>query len=437
MTSEPSGNTTALHTLQVPADFWHRRIGHVNSQSLRTSPDSSDNGINFSDMSPCDVCGLGKRNNNGNAIDPQKGSSSSGNTADISITDHDEIPPTAGRSATPELPPSGDDGSTPSPNTTVTKAQPKGSEQGGARAQANAAAAPMSGLNAHQHREPRNREVLANPAACDAGVEHNMGILLDYALATSKPRSEHRLDGEVIATPNTCTFKVAMKSSQAAKWKEGSDKGMARLEKHEAVDLAPSGSIPSEKVIRTKWVFKVIAEHALKGRVVVQGWGQAPGVDCGCTYASACRIQSIRMALTIAVHEDCYVLQLDVQTAFLHLSVQEQVFFKTPPDYGSADVATGLPYFMKLKRGLYGLRRNPRNWFNGVSDSLKGMGFTSTTGPCVYTFGTRDTSSILTLYVDNLLLLGGNTPVLKELKRKMMERFTMTDMGYVSLVLDM
>ena len=72
------------------------------------------------------------------------------------------------------------------------------------RAQANAADAPIphEGLDAHQHPEPRNVGLPANPAACDAGVEHNMGILLDDALATSKPRSEHRLDGEVIATPN-------------------------------------------------------------------------------------------------------------------------------------------------------------------------------------------------------------------------------------------
>ena len=143
------------------------------------------------------------------------------------------------------------------------------------------------------------------------------------------------------------------------------------------------------------------------------------------------------MALTISVHEDCDILQLDVETAFLHASVQEQVSLITPPDYGSADVATGLPDLMKLKRSLYGLRRNLRNWLNGINDSLKGMGFTPTTGPCVYTFGTSDTSSMRTLYVDDLLLLGGNTPVLKELKRKLTERFTMTDMGYVSLFLGM
>ena len=122
---------------------------------------------------------------------------------------------------------------------------------------------------------------------------------------------------------------------------------------------------------------------------------------------------------------------------FLNASVHEEVFVKTPPGYGSANVATALPPVMKLKKSIYG-RQSPRDWFNTIKDSHKDMGFTSsTTGPCVCTFGTSDTSSMRTLYVDDLLLLGGNTPVLKELKRKLTERFTMTDMGYVSLFLGM
>ena len=41
------------------------------------------------------------------------------------------------------------------------------------------------------------------------------------------------------------------------------------------------------------------------------------------------------------------------------------------------------------------------------------------------------------MYVDGLLLLGGNTPLLKDLKIKLVDRFTMTDMGDVSMVLGM
>lgn len=102
--------------------------------------------------------------------------------------------------------------------------------------------------------------------------------------------SEHRSDGEAIAIPNT--FKEATESPQAVKWKEASNIEMASLEKNEVFDLVASASVPSEKVIATKLVFRVKADHALKGRVVVQGWGQVPGVDSGCTYAPVCRIQS-------------------------------------------------------------------------------------------------------------------------------------------------
>ena len=72
---------------------------------------------------------------------------------------------------------------------------------------------------------------------------------------------------------------------------------------------------------------------------------------------------------------------------------------------------------MKLKKSLYGLRQSPRNWFNTINDSLRDMGFTATASdPCVYIFGSDDNLSILTMYVDDPLLLGGDTPLLKDLK---------------------
>ena len=123
-------------------------------------------------------------------------------------------------------------------------------------------------------------------------------------------------DGDVIALPNT--FKEEMESSQSAKWKEALDKEITSLEKHEVFDIASSiSALSDKKVIGTKWVSKVKADHTVKGRVVVQGWGQVPRVDCGCTYAPVCHIQNIRMALTIGAHECWEVHQLHVQTAFL------------------------------------------------------------------------------------------------------------------------
>ena len=67
---------------------------------------------------------------------------------------------------------------------------------------------------------------------------------------------------------------------------------MDSLQKHAVFDLVfPDSVQPEQEVVGTKWILKVEADHPLKGRVVVQGWGQVPGIDCGCTYAPVCRIQ--------------------------------------------------------------------------------------------------------------------------------------------------
>ena len=238
----------------------------------------------------------------------------------------------------------------------------------------------------------------------DGAQERRMEVYLDYAPDTGNPVSEHSSDGEVNTIPNT--FKEGMESPQATKWKGATNKEMDSLQKHAVFNLVSPDSVPPEhKVVETKWVFKVNADHTLKGRVVVQGWGQVLGIDCGCTYLPLCRIQSICMALAIAASEDWEVLQLDVQTAFLNAEVQEEVYVRAPPGYEPLDATTGRPKVMKLKKGLYGLRQSLRNWFNTFDDSLRDMGFTViASDPCVYIFGSDDNLSILTMYVDNLLL---------------------------------
>ena len=57
--------------------------------------------------------------------------------------------------------------------------------------------------------------------------------------------------------------------------------------------------------------------------------------------------------------------------------------------------------------------------------------------PCVYIFGFNDNLSVMTMYVDDLLLLGGDTPLLKDLNSQLMGRFAMTDVGDVSMMLGM
>ena len=59
--AEATRDEVALSAIRVLADIWHRRMGHINSQSLRILRDAGDNGIKYNDnMSPCDMCAFGK-----------------------------------------------------------------------------------------------------------------------------------------------------------------------------------------------------------------------------------------------------------------------------------------------------------------------------------------------------------------------------------------
>ena len=257
---------------------------------------------------------------------------------------------------------------------------------------ANCAVNPASpkGLYLHQQRELRNLGLLTSPMVSKAEVARE---------------KEH-----------------TMESPQMTKWKETTSKEMDGLQKHAVFKLVSPDSIPPEhKAIGTKWVFKVKADHTLEGRVEVEGWGQVSGIDCGCTNLLVYRFQNICLALTIAASEDWEALQLDVQTAFLIVEVQE-VYVRIPPGYKPLGDTTGRPIVVKPKKSPYGLCQSPRNWFNTIDDLLKNIGFTATASdPCVSMFGSDNNLSVSTMYVGDLLLLGGDTTLLKDLKIQLMD----------------
>ena len=136
----------------------------------------------------------------------------------------------------------------------------------------------------------------------DGEQEHKMEVYFDYTLATGKPVSEHRSDGEVITIPNT--LKEAIESPQATKREKSTDKEMDSLQKHAVLDLVSPDSVPPEpKAVGIKWVLNV-RPTARRKVEYIQGWRKVPGIDCGCAYATVSRIQSIRMTCVMAASED-------------------------------------------------------------------------------------------------------------------------------------
>ena len=112
------------------------------------------------------------------------------------------------------------------------------------------------------------------------------------------------------------------------------------------------------QVIGTRWVFRnkldvngVITRN--KAWLVAQGYNQDDGIDYEETYASAARLEAIRLLLAFACSKNFKLFQTDVKSAFLNGYVNEEVCVAQPPNFENHEYPN---HVLKLKRALYGLK---------------------------------------------------------------------------------
>ena len=93
---------------------------------------------------------------------------------------------------------------------------------------------------------------------------------------------------------------------------------------------------------------------------------------------------------------------------------------------------------MNLGISLDGLARSPGNWFRTIHPVLLSIGFVLLkSGTCIYIYNHDGVVIMLTLYVDDLLVIGGDIQLIENIRSTLMEKFKMADKGDVSLVLGM
>lgn len=276
-----------------------------------------------------------------------------------------------------------------------------------------------------------------------------------YILARDRKRRESKMpskydDFDVVAYALSAasdievdeprSYQEAMRSKDRDLWDAASKDEIVSLDKNETWVLV---NRPEKKrVIGCKWVYKKkpgipgVEPPRHKGRLVAKGYSQVEGVDYNEVFAPVVKHISIRFILSLVVNEDLHLEQLDVKTAFLNGTLDEEIFMEQPEGFekkGKEDLVC------LLKKSLYGLKQSPRQWNKRFDGFMKDQGFRqSPYDQCVYVSGSEVSTRIyLLIYVDDMLLVSKSMKVIQNPKDSFSSEFEMKNLRSATRILGM
>ena len=220
-------------------------------------------------------------------------------------------------------------------------------------------------------------------------------------------------------------------------WCEAMSKELIALEANHTWDLT---SLPSRKhPIGCKWVYKLKFKsdgsiERYKARLVAKGYNQQEGIDYFETFSPVAKLVTVKSFVAIVAAKGWSLTQLDVNNAFLHGDLDEEVFMTLPPGYKGNSQLHKL--VCKLIKSLYGLKQASRQWFSKFSSALLQHGFIQS--KCDYSLFTKTTGSTfiaLLVYVDDILLASNDPVSVTKLTAFLDDKFKLKDLGHAKYFL--
>ncbi|GJS22843.1 putative ribonuclease H-like domain-containing protein [Tanacetum coccineum] len=170
-----------------------------------------------------------------------------------------------------------------------------------------------------------------------------------------------------------------------------------------------------------------------KARLVAQGYTQEEGIDYDEVFAPVARIEAIRLFLAYASFMGFIVYQMDVKSAFLYGTIEEEVYVCQPPGFEDPQFPDKV---YKVEKALYGLHQAPRAWYETLSTYLLENGFRR--GIIDKTlFIKKDKGDILLVqvYVDDIIFGSTKKSLCIEFESLMHKKFQMSSMGELTFFL--
>ncbi|PWA85644.1 reverse transcriptase, RNA-dependent DNA polymerase, Gag-polypeptide of LTR copia-type [Artemisia annua] len=226
-------------------------------------------------------------------------------------------------------------------------------------------------------------------------------------------------------------------ASRDHRWRDAMDRELLALETNNTwtVTTLP----PTKRAIGSKWVYwiKYYSDGTIekfKARLVAKGFTQQEGTDYTETFAPVAKMVTLRVFLVAAIHHNWHIAQLDINNAFLHGDLNEEVYMALPQGYkNTANIPSPV---CKLQKSLYGLKQANRQWFTKLTTFLTIHGFTQNYADTSLLNHNKGTDFLaLVIYVDDILLTGNNPTLIKHFKQQLDLTFSIKDLGSLNYYL--
>lgn len=218
-------------------------------------------------------------------------------------------------------------------------------------------------------------------------------------------------------------------------WRSAMNDEYAALLKNETWRLVapPAG----HNIVGSKWIYKIKQKpdgtvDRYKARLVAQGFSQRYGVDYADTFSPVVKPTTVRIILALAVSRNWSLRQVDIQNAFLHGELQEEVYMH-PPGF----VNKSHPNFVcKLQKSLYGLKQAPRAWYSTLSQKVQALGFhRSRADTSLFLFRRGKVTIYMLIYVDDIIIASSCAQATDRLIAQLRDAFAVKDLGTLTYFL--
>ena len=142
---------------------------------------------------------------------------------------------------------------------------------------------------------------------------------------------------------------------------------------------------------------------------------------------------TIRVILTVALHNKWDIRQLDVNNAFLHGELQQEVYMQQPPRYAKG---SDKKMVCKSHKAIFGLKQAPRVWYEKLKTTLISLEFKPNRSDNSLYIKINDISTTnILVYVADLLITGNSSDEIRHVTSHLHKTFSIKDLGNLSYFL--